>query len=150
MERILIKNGRLFDRNKLVCKDIFTYNGVISKIEPNITDKADFVFDASGMIVSPGLVDTHVHIKGLSSDDFGINAEMSCLPFGVTAAADAGSSYGDRAFLDSIAVNLLGEICTAEDIVNLVEFLTSDKANFITGQTYVCDGGRTLSMKGTD
>lgn len=46
--------------------------------------------------------------------------------------------------------NLLGEKCTAEDIANLVEFLVSDKARFITGQIYVCDGGRSLSMKGTD
>lgn len=46
--------------------------------------------------------------------------------------------------------NLLGEKCTASDIANLVEFLSSDKARFITGQTYVCDGGRSLSMKGTD
>lgn len=46
--------------------------------------------------------------------------------------------------------NLLGEKCTAEDIANLVAFLASDKALFITGQTYICDGGRTLSMKGTD
>ena len=46
--------------------------------------------------------------------------------------------------------NLLGEKCTAEDIASLVEFLVSDKARFITGQTYVCDGGRALSMKGTD
>lgn len=46
--------------------------------------------------------------------------------------------------------NLLCEKCSAEDIANLVEFLSSDKANFITGQTYVIDGGRTLSMRGTD
>ena len=46
--------------------------------------------------------------------------------------------------------NLLGEKCLATDIADLVEFLVSDKARFITGQTYVCDGGRTLSMKGTD
>lgn len=53
---------------------------------------------------------------------------------------------GDRA----TKTNLLGEKCTADDIADLVAFLASDKARFITGQTYVCDGGRTLSMKGTD
>lgn len=46
--------------------------------------------------------------------------------------------------------NFLGEKCYASDIANLVEFLSSDKARFITGQTYVCDGGRCLGMKGTD
>lgn len=46
--------------------------------------------------------------------------------------------------------NLLGEMCTAQDIANMVEFLCSDKARFITGQTYIVDGGRCLSMKGTD
>lgn len=50
----------------------------------------------------------------------------------------------------ALNTNLLGEKCYALDIANLVEFLVSDKARFITGQTYVCDGGRTLSMKGTD
>lgn len=50
----------------------------------------------------------------------------------------------------ALKTNLLGEKCTATDIANLVEFLVSDKAGFITGQTYVIDGGRTLSMKGTD
>ena len=56
-------------------------------------------------------------------------------------------SGGDHRALET---NLLGEKCTAEDIADLVAFLVSDKARFITGQTYVIDGGRTLSMKGTD
>ncbi len=46
--------------------------------------------------------------------------------------------------------NLLNEKCAASDIAELVAFLASEKARFITGQTHVCDGGRTLSMRGTD
>lgn len=56
------------------------------------------------------------------------------------------SGGDDRA----LKTNLLGEKCTATDIAYLVEFLVSDKAKFVTGQTYICDGGRALSMKGTD
>lgn len=54
---------------------------------------------------------------------------------------------GDERALNT---NLLGEKCYASDIADLVAFLVSDKARFITGQTYVIDDGRTLSMKGTD
>ena len=61
----------------------------------------------------------------------------------VDAESESGHHY-------AYETNLLGERCTAEDIASLVEFLVSEKARFITGQTYVCDGGRSLSMKGTD
>ena len=50
----------------------------------------------------------------------------------------------------ALKTNVLGKKCTAADIAELVAFLASDRAGFITGQTYVCDGGRTLSMKGSD
>lgn len=50
----------------------------------------------------------------------------------------------------AVTTNLLGEKCLPADIAALVEFLASEKAGFITGQTYVIDGGRSLSMKGTD
>lgn len=38
----------------------------------------------------------------------------------------------------------LGKIGASEDVANLVEFLTSDKANFITGQIITIDGGFSL------
>ena len=64
---------------------------------------------------------------------------------GVVARPDSNAS--DAYMYDT---NLLHEKCLASDIADLVEFLASDKARFITGQTYVIDGGRSLSMKGTD
>lgn len=50
----------------------------------------------------------------------------------------------------ALKTNFLGEKCTAQDIAELVNFLVSDKAKFITGQIYAIDGGRSLGMKGTD
>ena len=38
----------------------------------------------------------------------------------------------------------LGRIGKPEDVANLVKFLTSDKASFITGQIITIDGGLTL------
>ena len=87
MARILIKNGRVWDGEKFFFADILTNDNLIEKIEPDITDNADYIFDAEGKIVSAGLVDIHVHLKGIASDEFGIQAEMSSLPFGVTARA---------------------------------------------------------------
>ena len=46
--------------------------------------------------------------------------------------------------------NFLHEKCFADDIANVVNFMVSDEARFITGQTYVVDGGRSLAMKGSD
>ncbi len=38
----------------------------------------------------------------------------------------------------------LGRLCKLEDVVNLVEFLISSKASFITGQVLTIDGGLTI------
>ena len=46
--------------------------------------------------------------------------------------------------------NYLGIKGDASDISNLTCFLASEKARFITGQTYIIDGGRCLAMKGTE
>ena len=121
MEKILIKGGRVFDGERFFFADVLTDGEKIKKIEADISLDADYIYDATGKTVSAGLVDTHVHIKRLSSDAFGINAEMSCLPFGVTAANDAGSAYGDRAFLDSIAV---------KNVVFVAQSLEGKELNF--------------------
>ena len=104
MARILIKNGRVWDGEKFFFADVLTEDKVIAKIEKNISDDADYVFDATDKTVSAGLVDIHVHMKGIASEEFGIEPQMSSFPFGVTAVNDAGSAYGDRALLDSFAV----------------------------------------------
>ena len=101
MSKILIKNGRVWDGEKFFFSDVLSERSIISKIEPNISETADFVFDAKGQIVSAGLVDIHVHMRGISSKKFGVQAEMSCFPFGVTAAADAGGGRGNKEILDS-------------------------------------------------
>lgn len=51
---------------------------------------------------------------------------------------------------EEFKTNFLSEKCTADDVSDLVLFLASKEARFITGQTYVIDGGRSLAMKGTD
>ena len=54
---------------------------------------------------------------------------------------------GDERALNT---NFLHSKCLASDIAGLALFLVSEDARFITGQTYVIDGGRSLAMKGTD
>ena len=49
-----------------------------------------------------------------------------------------------------LETNFLHKKCMADDVADLVSFLVSDKARFITGQTYIIDGGRSLAMKGSD
>ena len=100
MAKILIKNGRVWSGEQFLYADVLTDGETVSKIEPNICEKAEFVYEANGKIVSAGLVDTHVHMRGIN-EKFGIHAELSSIPFGVTAAADACGAYGGKALLDT-------------------------------------------------
>ena len=104
MGTICIKNGRLWDGAQFSYGDVLVNKGKILSIDRNISENADFVYDADGKIVSAGLVDGHVHMRGISSTQFDVQAEMSGFPFGVTAAVDASGTHGDKARLDSIMV----------------------------------------------
>ena len=65
MSSILIKNGRLIDPKNSVDKvcDIFIENKKVSEIGNNIEKKADKVIDATNLIVTPGLIDLHIHLR---------------------------------------------------------------------------------------
>ena len=99
--KILIQNGRVWDGEKFFFADVLTDGDKIAQIAPGIQEKAHFVFDATGMTVSAGLVDAHAHIAGPEQDTYSINGEMSEIPFGVTAAADAGGAHGDKALSET-------------------------------------------------
>ena len=63
--KLLIKNGNVIDpaTNTDAVLDVLVEDGVISKVAPAISDDADKVIDASGLVVAPGLIDMHVHFR---------------------------------------------------------------------------------------
>ena len=101
---LLIKNGRIWDGSRFFFADILTEEDRITRIKPDISADAAYICDAAGKTVSAGLVDIHMHMRLLPTDKYGIQTEMACFPFGVTAAADAGRTQGSREVLDSFAV----------------------------------------------
>ncbi|MBE6727877.1 MAG: hypothetical protein E7562_04425 [Ruminococcaceae bacterium] len=139
MAKILIKNGRVWDGESFFFADVLTNDRLIEKITPNITDSADYIFDAKGKIVSAGLVDIHVHLKGLASPIFGVGAEISSFPFGVTAVNDAGSTRGDRALLDYLSVKNTVFVCAG---------IKQNHANFEAAETGLAKyGDKAIGIK---
>src|ERR1700748_1870879 len=65
MSRLVIKNGRLVDPAQNVdhVADIAIEDGVIREIGLNIDAAGSEEFDASGMVVAPGFIDMHVHLR---------------------------------------------------------------------------------------
>ncbi len=126
MGAILILNGRVWDGEHFIKADVLINGGKILKVASNIQTNAEFVYDATGKIVSSGLVDIHVHMQGIGPPIFGINAEMSCIPFGVTSAVDACAVSGDKTWLDRSIVKSLVFANTAF-INNQASFSNTEK-----------------------
>ncbi len=63
--KMLIKNGRVIDpaNNIDAVQDVFIIDGIISEVATGITTVADETFDATGLIVTPGLIDIHTHLR---------------------------------------------------------------------------------------
>ncbi len=62
---IVIKNGRVIDpaSNTDRVADVLIVEGRIAGVAPNLSSPKAEVFDATGMIVAPGFIDMHVHLR---------------------------------------------------------------------------------------
>lgn len=90
---IRITNGRVIDpsRNLDTVEDVLIAEGKLIPLSGNERMEATLKVDASGCIVTPGLIDFHTHVFGAGSD-LCISAEASMFPAGVTAGVDPGSA----------------------------------------------------------
>lgn len=63
--KILIKNGRVVDPASQTDDqlDVLIDNGIISEINNNIKTKAQKSIDATDLVVAPGFIDMHVHLR---------------------------------------------------------------------------------------
>jgi dihydroorotase len=105
---LLLRGGRVIDaKNHLsAVRDVAILNGKIAAVEPHIAPHdALKTVDAAGLIVTPGLVDIHVHVYASTGEKNSYAGDNSVFPdgftlrSGVTTVADAGSS-GARNFAD--------------------------------------------------
>lgn len=67
--RLLVRGGRIIDPGSGVDRtgDLLIEDGVIAwcgeRLPGEMTLENDFVFDAKGLVVTPGLIDMHVHLR---------------------------------------------------------------------------------------
>src|SRR5579863_6847530 len=62
---IVIKNGRVIDPASQTDRtaDVLIVDGRIAGVAPDLSSPNAEVFDATGMIVAPGFIDMHVHLR---------------------------------------------------------------------------------------
>lgn len=60
----ILKNGNIMSKTgEIAQKDILIQDGKVAKIADLIDDSEAKIIDASGKLVSPGLIDVHVHLR---------------------------------------------------------------------------------------
>ena len=89
--KTLIKNGRVVDpsQNLDAVMDLLIEDGKITALEKKITAKADDVFDATGLVVAPGFIDLHTHLRdpGLEAKEDMRTGTMAAAAGGITRVA---------------------------------------------------------------
>ncbi len=90
---LVLKGGRVIDpAQKLDGKfDVAIRRGKIAAVAPKIaTDAKTKVLDVTGMLLTPGLIDTHAHVYEHVAGDFGLNPDLVGVRSGVATVVDQG------------------------------------------------------------
>ena len=93
---LLIKNGEVFTPQSIGVKDVLICAGKIVQISDNIDQPqgvATDIIDATDMIVTPGIVDTHIHLLGAGGGG-GPDTRSSVVHFSTIARAGVTTAIG--------------------------------------------------------
>ena len=106
---LLIKNGTVVNPGDQteVKADVLVEDGVIKKIAPRQSVRAERVIDAKGCYVMPGFIDMHVHLRDPGQE------YKETLETGVKAAVHGG-------FTTVVAMPNTKPVVDNEDVVNYV------------------------------
>jgi len=92
---LLLKGGRVLDPSQDMdgLADVAIKAGRIAEVRPLIPiESAKQVIDVAGKLITPGLIDMHVHVYPGVASELSLDADEHCLPNGVTTVTDAGSA----------------------------------------------------------
>ncbi len=119
--KLLIKKGRVVDPSQNLdgIKDILVDDGIVSKIADEIKDDKAEVFDAKGLVVMPGLVDLHIHLRepGHEAKEDIITGTQAAAAGGVTTVVCMANT--NPVIDSSILVSGLKERIAREALVNV-------------------------------
>ncbi|MBI2941977.1 MAG: amidohydrolase/deacetylase family metallohydrolase [Chloroflexi bacterium] len=94
---LVVRGGTLIDPAQGIHapRDVAFRDGVVAAVDESLpVTEAARVVDASGRVVTPGMIDLHVHVfEGVSH--LGIAPDSTCLARGATTVVDAGSAGAD-------------------------------------------------------
>ncbi|MGE4276444.1 MAG: dihydroorotase [Lawsonibacter sp.] len=89
--KLLIQHGRVIHpvTGAVLLQDLLVEGGKISLLERGIPPEADQIIDAAGLVVCPGLVDMHVHLRdpGLTYKEDILTGSAAAARGGVTSMA---------------------------------------------------------------